>query len=83
MNPSFAISGISSTPSYSSLSSEELDALLSEMEVEIKAADKDIREIETLEKKGVLGAGRLTGNYFDVLYPDVYQVLTLASLCRL
>ena len=40
---------------------EELDAFLSEMEPDIKAADRDLREIEILEKRGVLGAGRLSG----------------------
>ena len=61
LNPSFAVSGTSAAPSYSLLSSEEFDALLTEMEPEIKAADRDMREIEELEKKGVLGAGKLPG----------------------
>ena len=42
---------------------EELDAFLSEMEPDIKAADRDVREIDVLEKRGVLGAGKLSGAF--------------------
>jgi len=59
LTPSFALSGISSPSTHSSLSPEELDALLVEMEPELKAADRDLREIDVLEKRGVLGAGKL------------------------
>ncbi|KIJ32387.1 hypothetical protein M422DRAFT_184491, partial [Sphaerobolus stellatus SS14] len=59
--PSFALSGTTpeEVPSYSQMSSTELDALLSEMEIDIRAADRDMREIEALEKRGVVGAGKL------------------------
>ena len=43
------------------MSSEELDALLTEMEPDIRAADRDLREIDILEKRGVLAAGKLAG----------------------
>lgn len=43
------------------MSSDELDAFLSEMEPDIRAADRDMREIELLEQKGVLSAGKLAG----------------------
>jgi hypothetical protein len=43
------------------MSSEELDALLAEMEPEVRAADRDLREIDLLDKRGVLGAGNLAG----------------------
>ena len=43
------------------MTSEEFEALLQEMEPDIRAADRDMREIEMLEKKGVTGAGRLKG----------------------
>lgn len=43
------------------MSPEELDAFLSEMEPDIRAADHDMREIELLEQKGVLSAGKLAG----------------------
>lgn len=64
LTPAFAISGSlqSQAPSYESMSPDELDALLMEMEPDIRAADRDMREIEALEKKGVTAAGRL-GNY--------------------
>ena len=63
LTPSFALSGISAPPSYSSMSTEELDALLAEMEPEIREADRDLREIDILEKRGVLGAGKLEGRF--------------------
>ncbi|THH08705.1 hypothetical protein EW145_g2525 [Phellinidium pouzarii] len=59
LTPAFALSGISAPPSYSSMSSEELDAFLAEMEPDIRSADRDLREIDILEKRGVLGAGKL------------------------
>lgn len=61
LSPSFALSGAAAPPSYSALSPEELDAFLAEMEPEIRGADRDLREIEILEKRGVLGAGKLAG----------------------
>ena len=45
------------------MSSEEVDALLVEMEPEIRAAERDLREIDLLEKRGVLAAGNLAGMY--------------------
>ncbi|KAI5114785.1 hypothetical protein M0805_001809, partial [Coniferiporia weirii] len=62
LTPAFALSGVSTPPSYSSMSSAELDAFLAEMEPEIRAADRDLREIDILEKRGVLGAGKLAEN---------------------
>jgi len=43
------------------MSPEEVEALLVEMEPEIRAADRDMREIEILEQKGVTAAGKLAG----------------------
>jgi hypothetical protein len=43
------------------MSPSELEAFLTEMEPDIRAADRDIREIEMLEKKGVTSAGKLPG----------------------
>lgn len=43
------------------MSGAELEALLAEMEPDIRAADRDMREIEMLEGKGVTGAGKLGG----------------------
>lgn len=43
------------------MSPSELEAFLAELEPDIRAADRDMREIEMLEKKGVTGAGKLPG----------------------
>lgn len=43
------------------MSPEELEAFLTEMEPDIRSADRDLRDIELLEKKGVTGAGKLAG----------------------
>lgn len=43
------------------MSASELETFLAEMEPEIRAADRDMREIEMLEKKGVASAGKLIG----------------------
>lgn len=61
LTPSFALSATLSmtTPSYENMSSSELEAFLAEMEPEIRAADRDLREIELLEKKEVTSAGNL------------------------
>jgi hypothetical protein len=63
LTPTFALSGIlpTSPPSYENMSASELETFLSEMEPEIRAADRDMREIEMLEKKGIASAGKLTG----------------------
>lgn len=41
------------------MSQSEFEALLTEMEPDIRAADRDLREISILESKGVTGAGKL------------------------
>lgn len=46
-------------PSYENMSNSELEAFLAEMEPDIRAADRDLREIEILEKKEVTSAGKL------------------------
>jgi hypothetical protein len=43
------------------MSPEEINAFLAEMEPDIRAADRDMLEIDALEKKGVTGAGKLPG----------------------
>ena len=48
-------------PTYENMTPEELEAFLAEMEPDIRSADRDMREIEMLEKRGVTGAGKLTG----------------------
>ena len=54
------------------MSSEEVDAFLAEMEPDIRAADRDMLEIDALEKKGVTGAGKLPGT-------DIYLSLGLQA----
>jgi len=62
LTPSFALSGIvPDPPTYDKMTPEEVSAFLTEMEPDIRAADRDMLEIDTLEKKGVLGAGKLPG----------------------
>ena len=43
------------------MSPEEIDAYLAEMEPDLRAADRDLQEIEALLKKGVTGSGKLPG----------------------
>lgn len=58
----FALSGLlPDSASYQNLSPEELETLLVEMEPDIRAADRDMREIEALGTKGVTEAGKLRG----------------------
>ena len=65
--PTFVLSDtVPDPPTYDKMSAEELDAYLTEMEPEIRTADRDMLEIEALEKKGVTGAGRLLGT------PDLF-----------
>lgn len=68
LTPAFALSGSAMPPSYSHMSSEELDALLAEMEPEIRSADRDLREIDVLDKRGILGAGKLAGSFLTFRY---------------
>jgi len=65
LTPSFALSGIlPDPPTYDNMSPEEVDAFLAEMEPDIRAADRDMLEIDALEKKGITGAGKLPGTIF-------------------
>ncbi|EGN96793.1 hypothetical protein SERLA73DRAFT_75652 [Serpula lacrymans var. lacrymans S7.3] len=63
LTPSFALAGTlpAPAPAYEHMSPEELDVFLTEMEPDIRAADRDMREIEMLEQRGVTGAGKLSG----------------------
>jgi len=59
LTPAFALSSNQQNGSESSMSTTELETLLSEMEPDIRAADRDLREIDALEKQGVTSAGKL------------------------
>jgi hypothetical protein len=60
LTPAFALSGLlPEQPEYGSMSSQELEIFLADMEQDIRAAARDMAEIEDLEKKGVTEAGKL------------------------
>jgi Cu+-exporting ATPase len=62
LTPTFVLSGIlSDPPTYDKMTPEEMTAFLTEMEPDIRAADRDMLEIDALERKGVLGSGKLPG----------------------
>ena len=69
LTPSFALSASlhMTPPSYENMSSSELEAFLAEMEPDIRAAERDLREIELLEKKDVVSAGKLAE--YETLQP--------------
>ncbi|KAF5328892.1 hypothetical protein D9611_014262 [Ephemerocybe angulata] len=75
LTSSFALSGVlqDEAPSYSDLSPEEIDAFLTEMEPDIRAADSDMREIDALVKKGVTSAGKLSD--YETLQPRLDALL--------
>lgn len=75
LTASFALSGVlpGPVPTYENMSPEELEALLVEMEPEIRAADRDMREIEMLEQKGVTAAGKLAD--YETLQPRLDALL--------
>ena len=75
LTPAFALSGSIpvNPPTYENMSASELDAFLAEMEPDIRAAERDLREICALEDKGVTGAGKL-GDY-EVLQPRLESLL--------
>ena len=66
LTPAFALSG-TLPPSYETMTPAELEAMLAEMEPDIRAADRDLREIELLEKKDITGAGKLPD--YEALQP--------------
>lgn len=75
LTAAFALSGVlpGPAPTYENMSPEELEALLVEMEPEIRAADRDMREIEMLEQKGVTAAGKLAD--YESLQPRLDALL--------
>lgn len=55
--------GASSAPSYEELSPSEFEVLVKELEPDIRSADRDLREIQALDKRGVAGSGKLVGEW--------------------
>ena len=49
------------------MSTEEFNVYLTEMEQEIRAADRDMRDIEALEKRDVLNSGKLGCLWFTLI----------------
>lgn len=56
--------GSSLLPMYENMTPSELEAYLAEMEPDVRAADRDMLEVETLVGKGVTGAGKLGGQHY-------------------
>ena len=56
------LSGIipNALPSYENMTPSEFETFLQEMEPDIRAAERDMREIEVLDQKGVTAVGKLT-----------------------
>lgn len=50
-------------PTPDTVSVSDLEALMLESEADIRAADRDLREIAELESRGVLDAGKLPSEY--------------------
>jgi len=71
LTPAFALSGFVSP--YENMSPNEVEAFLTEMEPDIRAADRDMCEIEILEKKGVANSGKLAD--YEVLQPRLYALM--------
>ena len=72
LTPSFALAGVlPDPPTYDKMTPEEINAFLTEMESDIRAADRDMIEIEALEKKGITASGKLPGQFavFTALAP--------------
>ncbi|KAK0467040.1 uncharacterized protein EV420DRAFT_1758916 [Desarmillaria tabescens] len=60
LTPSFALAGLlPDPPAYQNMSQEELNAFIGEMGHDIRSADRDMQEIDALQRKGVTGAGKL------------------------
>ncbi|KAG6869238.1 hypothetical protein C0993_009103 [Termitomyces sp. T159_Od127] len=71
LSPAFALSDPASEGNTMSVA--QLEALLTEMEPDIRAAERDMREIEMLESKGVTGAGKLAS--YEDLQPRLDRLL--------
>ncbi|KAG6821451.1 hypothetical protein H0H93_010175 [Arthromyces matolae] len=80
LTPTFALSD--PTSESHTMSVAQFEALLTEMEPDIRAAERDLQEIEMLEKKGVIGAGKLEYKLklfsaYEELQPRLDELLAL------
>ncbi|KAI0260092.1 hypothetical protein BC834DRAFT_902306 [Gloeopeniophorella convolvens] len=76
LTPAFALSGTlpsTAPPAYADMSPSELAALAAELEPDIRAADRDMREIEALQQRGTAGAGKLAE--YEALQPRLEALL--------
>lgn len=65
-------------PLSDTVSVSDLEALMLESEADIRAADRDLREIAELESRGVLDAGKLPGEHlFNEIDSFSYHPLVL------
>jgi len=59
----------------------DLVALAAELEPDIRAADNDMREIDDLQRKGITGAGALSGMLSVYrLRPATHTMINFASV---
>jgi hypothetical protein len=55
-------------PTFDDVDQAELESLLIELEPDLRTADRDLREIDALENRGVTAAGKLPGKWLLVLH---------------
>ncbi|KAG6909044.1 hypothetical protein DXG01_002319 [Tephrocybe rancida] len=82
LTPAFALSLPSLDPTSDgedTMPTAQLEALLAEMEPDIRAAERDMREIELLESKGVTGAGKLGCVFYSIVASITFGDLTSDS----
>lgn len=84
LTPAFALSGTLpniTPPEYKDMSPADLAALATELEPDIRAADNGMREIEDLQRKGITGAGALSGVLSGYsLHPATHTMINFASV---
>lgn len=80
LTPAFA-HGLVPTPDAVSVS--DLEALMLESEADIRAADRDLREVAELESRGVLDAGKLPSECLIDMNGDFHLIHShqVTSLC--
>lgn len=62
------------------MSPMELAALAAELEPDIRAADNDMREIDDLQQKGIIGAGTLSGMFWADSFALAHTVINSTSV---
>ena len=62
------------------MSLTDLAALAAELEPDIRSADNDMREIDDLQRKGITGAGMLSGALSGHVFRPLHTPTNLASV---